>query len=224
MGPLTTCRLRPIVKNLKKCQLNILEDGVVQINFHKHNTTLQISSDGQEIKVLQKSGKIHSYELENLPSIHWKKYIYAWRFVELVKAKTPKITFHCQKKGSCINSIDSKGNCHSILKCVLMESRSFEATVFDHSKKSKFKISIDDLENEATPLKVQVRDFHEHCLAIEAQMEKIKETTNLECFPLTIGRRQRVESSNDVNIFPNSQSSKVLRSAFVSGIGIASQV
>lgn len=38
---------------------------------------------------------IHSYE--TLPSRHHRKYLYAARFVKLVKAKTPKLTIYTPK-------------------------------------------------------------------------------------------------------------------------------
>lgn len=57
---------------------------------------------------------IHSYE--NLPEIHWKKYIYAARFVSLVRAKTPKVTLYTE-----------------LAKCTLMENSpdpDFEAVFY----------------------------------------------------------------------------------------------
>ena len=32
-----------------------------------------------------------SYRYENLPQQYWKKYHYAWKFVQLVRSKTPKV-------------------------------------------------------------------------------------------------------------------------------------
>lgn len=37
------------------------------------------------------------FSYENLPEKHWKKYLYAARFVQMVKAKTPKITYYSEK-------------------------------------------------------------------------------------------------------------------------------
>lgn len=42
----------------------------------------------------------HSYE--SLPEKHWKKYEYAVRFVNLVRAKTPKITLYSDKAKSLL--------------------------------------------------------------------------------------------------------------------------
>lgn len=67
---------------------------------------LDIPSDGCD--------SIYSYE--TLPKEHWKKYIYAARFVSLVRAKTPKITLYTDQA-----------------KCYLMEnspSNDFEAVFY----------------------------------------------------------------------------------------------
>jgi len=37
------------------------------------------------------------YSYENLPAYHHRKYIYASRFIKLVRAKTPKLTIYTQR-------------------------------------------------------------------------------------------------------------------------------
>lgn len=34
------------------------------------------------------------YNYENIPEKHWKKYCYAHKFVDLVKRRTPKMTYY----------------------------------------------------------------------------------------------------------------------------------
>lgn len=66
---------------------------------------------------LPEQGADAIYSYESLPSKHWKKYIYASRFVELVKAKTPKVTYYSEKA-----------------KCLLMENTptpDFEACFYE---------------------------------------------------------------------------------------------
>lgn len=43
---------------------------------------------------LPESGADGMFAYENLPAKYWKKYLYAARFVKLVRAKTPKITLY----------------------------------------------------------------------------------------------------------------------------------
>uniref|UniRef100_A0A182MRM6 Serine/threonine-protein kinase PLK4 n=1 Tax=Anopheles culicifacies TaxID=139723 RepID=A0A182MRM6_9DIPT len=55
------------------------------------------------------------YNYEEIPEKHWKKYVYAARFVNMVKAKTPKVTLYSDKA-----------------KCQLMETmRDFEVIFYD---------------------------------------------------------------------------------------------
>lgn len=68
----------------------------------------RITSDGMRIAIysLPKSREVGSeppqipeneaslYSFQNLPSCHYKKYVYAARFVQVVRANTPKITLY----------------------------------------------------------------------------------------------------------------------------------
>jgi len=43
---------------------------------------------------LPTAGADSIFSYENIPEKHWKKYSYAFKFVELVKSKTPKVTYY----------------------------------------------------------------------------------------------------------------------------------
>ena len=121
--PLNSVRLQPTRHRTKNAVLTILDNGEVCIEFIKKrggqdrvNEVCRISGDGLRV-VLYKPGEnreigneppplpsrgadsIHSYE--SLPPKHHRKYLYAERFVKLVRAKTPKITFYW-KKAKCL--------------------------------------------------------------------------------------------------------------------------
>ena len=67
---------------------------------------------------LPTNGADHLFSYENLPVKHFKKYLYASRFIEMVQAKTPKVTFYSTKA-----------------KCQLMESRiDYEVNFYDGVK------------------------------------------------------------------------------------------
>jgi polo-like kinase 4 len=66
---------------------------------------------------LPSEGTDSIYNFDNIPKKHWKKYSYASKFVDLVKSKTPKITFYS-----------------SAAKCFLMENYpnpDFEACFYE---------------------------------------------------------------------------------------------
>ncbi|KAJ8934369.1 hypothetical protein NQ314_013410 [Rhamnusium bicolor] len=116
-------RLLPTRHQTKNAILSILEDGEVCIEFIKKRghlkremvcEVMKISSDGLRIilyepeggkgapvsnepAILPPQGADKIYSIENLPEKHWKKYMYAFKFVDLVRAKTPKVTYYTDK-------------------------------------------------------------------------------------------------------------------------------
>ena len=106
-----------------------------RFNEDRVTNVCRISSDGLRIVLYQAGGNHgvsiapeppelplngadHLFNYENLPSKHFKKYLYASRFIEMVQAKTPKVTFYSVKA-----------------KCQLMESRvDFEANFYEGEK------------------------------------------------------------------------------------------
>ena len=146
------------------------------------------------------------FSYENLPSKHWKKYIYAVRFVNLVKGKTPKITYY---------SVEAK--------CQLMESLDdFEVCFYNGAKVTKSAndqvkminengcvINIDDniLMGTAKNLYDHYEECQKHCQSVERSLNGLN--TNGSCFPIIIGRRpnqdvQGRESSNLLYSTPRS--------------------
>lgn len=116
ISPLKSERLMPTRHKTKNAVLTILENGEVCIEFLKRKNMMErvsevchISNDGLRI-VLYKpkelkgisdepppipiAGADNIYSYESLPSRHHRKYLYAARFIKLVKAKTPKLTLY----------------------------------------------------------------------------------------------------------------------------------
>lgn len=136
---------------------------------------------------LPESGADSIYSYENLPSKHQKKYIYASRFIHLVRSKTPKITYY-----------SAQG------KCELMENLDhFEVSFYDGSKivqtsAEQVKLTdsddhpialtcITDENNSARGLWLHYQQCLEHCKVLEQTLSSI--SSNGECFPVIVGRR-----------------------------------
>lgn len=125
---------------------------------------------------------IHSYE--NLPSKHQKKYVYASRFIQLVQAKTPKVTYY-----------SAKG------KCDLMENlQTFELSFYDGEKivrTSENNVKIFDSDGNVIgmttdndsirSLRIHYQQCFEHCKTLERALSNIH--CDGECFPVIVGRR-----------------------------------
>lgn len=118
--PLCTARLLPTRHCTKNAILSLLENGDVCIEFVKHKKKFKedrvvdvyrITGDGLGISMYQPgdgdgvppkdsppplptTGELVTFTYDMLPAKHSKKYNYAAKFIDLVRAKTPKITYY----------------------------------------------------------------------------------------------------------------------------------
>lgn len=133
---------------------------------------------------LPETGADSIYSHENLPSKHHKKYIVASRFIQLVRAKTPKITYYSPKG-----------------KCDLMENlENFELTFYEGEKivrTSENNVNMFDcdgntlaLNNENDSVRalwLHYQECFEHCKTLERTLSTI--SSENDCFPIIVGRR-----------------------------------
>lgn len=134
---------------------------------------------------LPESGVDSIYSYENLPPKHQKKYVYASRFIQLVREKTPKVTYYSAKA-----------------KCDLMENlENFELTFYNGEKivrtsenDVKMKdnagnsIQMNGEHDSARALWLHYQQCFEHCKTLERTLSNIH-GEGKECFPIIIGRR-----------------------------------
>lgn len=122
------------------------------------------------------------FSYHNLPQKHWKKYLYAARFVELVKAKTPKITLYT-----------------SLAKCQLMENNTDIEMFFYGGEKVTY-TSTDGLKFIDKYLKThhnsivapELKYLFDHFEECSNRLNRIQNALSCipdECFPLIIGKR-----------------------------------
>lgn len=206
--PLSTVRLQPTRHKTKNAILSIIDEppGEVVLEFIKYKSkygeervhdVCRISSDGLRIVLYQPNhgkgmkiqdkppdlpgnGADHMYSYENLPEKHWKKYMYAHRFIQMVRAKTPKVTFYSE-----------------LAKCQLMENlEDFEMCLYKGGKVTKngtsdeFQLQVETNLNAMA----QERNIVQHALKCYQHCVKIEQTMSLmaldcPCFPIIIGRR-----------------------------------
>ncbi|CRL04343.1 CLUMA_CG017436, isoform A [Clunio marinus] len=212
--PLSTIRLQPTRHKTKSVILSIIEDpiGEVVLEFLKYKSkygeerifdVCRISSDGLRIVLYQpnngKGVKIQDrppelptigadqiYSYENLPEKHWRKYMYAHRFIQMVRAKTPKITFYS-----------------NLAKCQLMETlEDFEMFLYKGGKVTKnvsssdFQLQLESNSKIFTREQEIVQHAHQcfqHCLKVEETMSLM--SLEFPCFPIIIGRRPAEQES-----------------------------
>lgn len=133
--------------------------------------------------------KCFAYDM--LPAQHWKKYTYASRFVQLVRAKTAKLTFYSAKA-----------------KCLLMETlEDFEMVFYDGGEKfvrsPSTGIQFTNRFGSASSVPVAYRpgidvgppamlwQHYQHCFAHCTALEKALRLMPMsdEVFPNIVGRR-----------------------------------
>ncbi|XP_068629480.1 serine/threonine-protein kinase PLK4 [Battus philenor] len=201
--PLCSNRLPTITHRTRNAILKIEPSGV-SVEFIKKKgknreekivEICKISKDGMKIIIygVDKDkdinlSPIHNptpdevFSYHNLPHKHWKKYLYASRFVDLVKAKTPKITLYS-----------------SLAKCQLMENGTDIDLFFYSGEKVTFtstegiKIIDKNLKTHmnlaSAPELKYLTDHFEEC---SNRMKRIQSALSCipdECFPLIIGKR-----------------------------------
>ncbi|XP_020844216.1 LOW QUALITY PROTEIN: serine/threonine-protein kinase PLK4 [Phascolarctos cinereus] len=215
-SPLNARRLKPIRQKTKKAVVSILDTEEVCVELLKEvasqeyvKEVLQVSGDGNSITVyyphdgkgfplddraLPPPKDMTRYSFDSLPEKYWRKYQYASRFVQLVRSKTPKITFFSK-----------------YAKCILMENSpraDFEVWFYDGAKIHKTEDIINVIEKsgkaytlkegtEVDNLKEEIKVYVDHaneghrvCLALESVIS-VEETKNgsVPFFPIIIGRK-----------------------------------
>nr|XP_030719746.1 serine/threonine-protein kinase PLK4 isoform X2 [Globicephala melas] len=221
-SPLTAYRLKPIRQKTKKAVVSILDSEEVCVELLKEyafqeyvKEVLHISSDGNMITIYypndgrgfpladrppSPTDNISRYSFDNLPEKYWRKYQYASRFVQLVRSKSPKITYFTR-----------------YAKCVLMENSpgaDFEVWFYDGAKIHKTEDLIQVIEktgksytlkgeSEVNSLKEEIKMYMNHaneghriCLALESIIsEEEKKSGSAPFFPIIVGRKPSSTSS-----------------------------
>uniref|UniRef100_A0A8D0FMG4 Serine/threonine-protein kinase SAK n=1 Tax=Strix occidentalis caurina TaxID=311401 RepID=A0A8D0FMG4_STROC len=215
VSPLNAHRLKPIRQKTKNAVVSILDTGEVCMEFLKEHHSqefvkevLRISCDGNMIAVYHPNeGRgfllddrppaspedICMYNLDNLPEKYWKKYQYAAKFVQLVRTKTPKVTFYTR-----------------YAKCMLMENSptaDVEICFYDGAKihktagitrvieKSGKSFTLKGESEAGLKKEMQVymdhaNEGHRICLALEsAVLEEEKRSGSVPFFPIIVGRK-----------------------------------
>nr|AAH57940.1 Plk4 protein [Mus musculus] len=194
-SPLIAHRLKPIRQKTKKAVVSILDSEEITVYY---------PNDGRGFPLADRpplpTNNISRYSFDNLPEKYWRKYQYASRFIQLVRSKTPKITYFTR-----------------YAKCILMENSpgaDFEVWFYDGAKIHKTENLIHIIEktgisynlkneNEVTSLKEEVKVYMDHaneghriCLSLESVIsEEEKRSRGSSFFPIIVGRKPGNTSS-----------------------------
>lgn len=228
---LCSLRLQPTKHQNKNAIVSILDDGEVCVEFIKKKghpkkevvcEVMRISPDGERIILYEPEGRQtpspgseppplpsrgadQIYSIENLPEKHWKKYTYASKFVDVVKSKTPKITYYSDK-AKCLlmeNLTDFEanfyeGNSDALNQLFCANFKSFNSggkatnsttegiTITDSSgRKRNFHVRADGLSATFELMFNHMQECHNHCLLLESTLSQLPGSN----FPIIVGRR-----------------------------------
>ncbi|KAG8505387.1 Serine/threonine-protein kinase PLK4, partial [Galemys pyrenaicus] len=214
--PLTARRLKPIRQKTKKAVVSILDSEEVCVELLREHAAqeyvkevLQISRDGDTIAVYHPddgrgaplaerppppAGGVSRYSFDRLPEKYWRKYQYASRFVQLVRSKSPKITYFTR-----------------YAKCILMENSpgaDFEVWFYDGAKIHKSRDFVQVIErtgksytlqgeSEVSSLAEEMQPYVSHaeesrhiCAALESVITEAERSSGgSSFFPIIIGRK-----------------------------------
>lgn len=252
--PLNTLRLLPTRHRTKNAVLSILESGEVVIEFLKKKgpsreerviDVCRISNDGLRIVLYQMNGgkgaivrdkppdlpdqgsdAIFSYE--SLPEKHWKKYEYAVRFVNLVRAKTPKVTLYSDKAKSHLMENMPNPDFESCFYDGGKVSRTSEGVcLIDQEGRNNVIMSPEHARSLAAAPKVLWDHFlqcYQHCVMLERCLARLVGTSaqashGARCvFPVIVGRRPNAISTTlqGKENFTNMMSDNHLRGPLIS--------
>ncbi|XP_045491516.1 serine/threonine-protein kinase PLK4 [Colias croceus] len=207
--PLCADRLPTISHRTRNAILKIEPSGVTVQFIKKKGKDREervveictISKDGMKIEIYspektreklntveQTPNPDEIFSYHNLPQKHWKKYLYAARFVDLVKAKTPKITLYTL-----------------LAKCQLMENGIDIEMFFYSSEKITYtsneglKIIDKNLKTHHQALIPELKYLYDHFEECSNRMKRIQGALSCisdECYPLIIGKRPVQPTSN----------------------------
>ncbi|XP_017780877.1 PREDICTED: serine/threonine-protein kinase PLK4 [Nicrophorus vespilloides] len=216
-GPikLSSHRLVPTHHQTKNAILSILDGGEICLQFIKKQLgyskemvfeVCRISPDGERIIIyepnggrgvppattppeLPPQGTDQIFSFDGLPKKHWKKYIYAYQFVEVIRGKTPKVTYYTDK-AKCIlmdNLIDFQASFYEGGKVTW--SANDELTLIDSSGASRKVQGVEQCRYLPSGLELMwthARDSRNHCILLEQTLSKIPGPCN---FPIVVGRK-----------------------------------
>ncbi|XP_011880255.1 PREDICTED: serine/threonine-protein kinase PLK4 [Vollenhovia emeryi] len=237
--PLNSNRLQPTRHRAKNAILTILDNGEVCVEFiRKHRNGMEkitevcrVSGDGLRVVLYKPSttteigsqplplpsrGADSIYSYENLPACHHRKYLYAFRFVKLVQAKTSKLTLYTQRA-----------------KCLFMENGpqpDCEVHFYNGIKVVREDSVVRITDNSAATyvdgaFPSHLETYYEHysecyqrCLLLESTLASLEAATGHSYFPVIIGRRPNTALSDapylqgKENVSPSTNGSPVLPS------------
>ncbi|XP_025264151.1 serine/threonine-protein kinase PLK4 isoform X2 [Camponotus floridanus] len=214
--PLNTNRLQPTRHRTNTAILTLLDNGEVCTEFVKRKNgrekisdVCRISGDGLRVVLykpvttevgsqpppLPSRGADSIYSYENLPACHHRKYMYAYRFVQLVQAKTPKLTLYTQRSKCVFMENGPQPDCEvHFYNGVQIIRVNGVIKITDHNGDTFVE---GEFPSHLESYCEHYSECYKRCLLLESTLTSLEAATGHPCFPVIIGRRPST-ALNDV--------------------------
>ncbi|GAB1864829.1 Serine/threonine-protein kinase PLK4 [Camponotus japonicus] len=206
--PLNTNRLQPTRHRTNTAILTLLDNGEVCTEFVKRKNgrekisdVCRISGDGLRVVLykpvttevgsqpppLPSRGADSIYSYENLPACHHRKYMYAYRFVQLVQAKTPKLTLYTQRSKCVFMENGPQPDCEvHFYNGVQIIRVNGVIKITDHNGDTFVE---GEFPSHLESYCEHYSECYKRCLLLESTLTSLEAATGHPCFPVIIGRR-----------------------------------
>lgn len=202
-------RLLPTRYETKKAILSIDADGRVLVELQRTCKTgrssrsteiCRISRDGARIEIYQPDpgrqpaepadpNRVEHFAYPHVPARHWKKYTYAARFVQLVRAKTPKVTYY-----SLLAKCQLMETLADFEMCFYAGDERFTRTPADGVRFTSARGAVTEeldfgvrLDGPSAAQRDHLQHCWQHCVQLERALREMQ--CDGEVFPTTVGRR-----------------------------------
>jgi len=215
---LTSNRLRPTRQKTKNVIANISSGGEVCLEFVKLRRgeekvveVMRISTDGDRIVVyspgesgrgegvilgqtppaIPSGGADAFYSYQTLPQKYWKKYQYAARFINLVKASTPKMTLYTSQAKCYVmenEGRDFEMYFYNGIKATLISG---EVKLIDSDGRThtfSYPITLATVPSSLSLSLSQLSSSYDHCTRVESLLTQV-DTPSQPAFPIILGRK-----------------------------------
>eukprot|EP00090_Calanus_glacialis_P002905 TRINITY_DN12122_c0_g1_i4.p1 TRINITY_DN12122_c0_g1~~TRINITY_DN12122_c0_g1_i4.p1 ORF type:complete len:895 (-),score=358.86 TRINITY_DN12122_c0_g1_i4:158-2842(-) len=215
---LTSNRLRPTRQKTKNVIANISAGGEVCLEFVKLKRgeekvveVMRISTDGDRIVVyspgdsgrgegvtlgqtppaIPSGGADAFYSYQTLPQKYWKKYQYAARFINLVKASTPKMTLYTSQAKCYVmenEGRDFEMYFYSGIKATLISG---EVKLIDSDGRThtlSYPLTLASVPASLSLSLSQLSSSYDHCTRVESLLTQV-DTPSQPAFPIILGRK-----------------------------------
>jgi len=106
LRPIATARLRPVQHNSGSAAVGILPGGTVRLRFHRPTRggllQMDVAPDGLAVTLTASNGRVTAASFGTLPARYHNYYRYIACFVDLVRAKTPRVVLHTSDGTKCV--------------------------------------------------------------------------------------------------------------------------